>query len=134
MTYKTENEKVAKLTRAIIDGSSRRYRNATLGAVYSKKPELTEMYCRWHNWILTDFHEGPEMQEMIDTMLLLYMKGIKLDENDLWLYYYGHMSTLFAKKISSFTNISKVAFMEQEQKEDKEGDITEWLFLKKDNS
>ena len=128
MAYRPEAEKVAKLTRAIIDGTAKRYKNSTLGDIYGSKPELAEDYQKWHYNILTDFAPGKEMQEMVDTLLLLFMKDVNLNECNAWLLYYGHMTTLFAMKVSGLTNISKVAFMEQEKREEKIGSAEDWRF------
>jgi hypothetical protein len=133
MAYRAENEKVAKLKRAIIDGSARRYKESTLKDIYSDE-KLGKTYQKWHFNILTDFMPGEAMQEMIDVLSLLYIKKVDLDNYRPWLLYYAHKSMLFAEKISSLSDLAKIAFMEQDKKEEEIGDTKEWLLFPKDNS
>ena len=130
MAYRSDNEKVAKLTRAIIDGSARRFKERNLGIIYGDN----EAYKDWHMWILTDFQPGDEQQEMIELLYLLYLKKIKINECKFWKMYYASKTSLLSKKISGLTNISKVAWMEQEKEEENIGDIKEWLLFEKDSS
>jgi len=130
MAFKAESEKVAKLTRAIIDGTARRYKETTLGDIYPDE-KLGVSYKKWHYNVLTDFMPGEDMQQMVDILLLMYMDKVDIDNYEPWLLYYGHMSVLFAKKVSGLTNISKVAFMEQDKKEEEIGDTEEWLLFPK---
>jgi len=133
MVYKADNEKVAKFKRAIINDSSRRFKENTLGDLYSDE-KLGEMYKKWHYNILTDFLPGEEMQEMVDFLALLYIKRIDIDNFEPWLLYFAHKSTLFAKNIHSMSDLAKISFMEQKKEEEEIMEASQWLFSKKERS
>jgi len=129
MAFRAESEKVAKMTRAMIDNAGRRVKSKNLAFIYAGLPEaLAKTYIDITYNILTDFPPGKEMQDMISILLLHAEAKIDINEDPAFRLYYGYKMTLLARKVSSLTNLSKVAFMEQETMEDKEGDTSLWDF------
>lgn len=127
---KSENEKVAKMKRSIIDGGSRRFKNKVLSPLY----DGNEAYVDTHYYILTDFQPGEEQKEMLDVLSLCFEAGIDISKSKAWKMYYRQKTTLFADKVNNLSDLAKIAFIEQEQKEDDLGDTSEWQFFEKVSS
>jgi len=130
MAYKSDNEKVAKMKRGIIDGGSRRFKNKVLSPLYDGNEEYVDA----HYYILTDFQPGKEQKEMLDILSLCFEAGIDLKTSKAWKLYYRQKSTLFAERINNLSDLAKIAFIEQEKKEVELEDTSEWQFFKKVNS
>ena len=131
---KTDEGKVAFMTRAQTQDVGYRMKNVTLARIFPVKivnnEDIGPKCCEWAYSILTDLDNDAELQtELLTILLNAYKNGIDPDNWRPWLDYYLLKMQSFANKIGGMSNIAKISFMDKLEKEDKIGaDIDEQVW------
>ena len=117
-----DTDKVAKMARSMSQDMGKRFKEEVLRKIYPlklvDKIDIGLVCTNWAYDILTNLYCDDKLQNRLLRMVrILYIIGVNPDKDELWLDYmalYG--ISPFSKKIETFAQIAKIAFMGQLEK------------------